>query len=326
MIYADPTDAAVTLTLPDPSTVKGLRYKIANRHYGNGLMGNGDCESATAPYITGETGNDVYGGVFSRSSTEAHGGTYSWKWLRNTAVGTSGVRFHDASADLHQLTAGQTYTMAFWVYIESPLQASEVYIGYYDHDLGAFQSQVYATQTDAWERMSITFTIPTAATDFELQLEVLATAGNGEYLYVDDLRLYEHLDVTLSGPIENVASITLSSEGDHATVEADGDKYLLTEYSDHGQNTNGEWERRADGTQECWDAFSITSAAVGGSLNYPMPFVDVKACPVWEPNCLNSEAEGSCVLNLAAASFEWGLKAALGAARAAHYRAVGRWR
>lgn len=241
LVVVDPSAAALTITLASPSTVKGLTYRIENRHYGNGLIDRGDCESTTAPMVTGETTPDLTNCTFARSDTVAHNGTYSYKITKNIAAGTGSIcRLVDGAgtSDLHGLTAGATYTATAWVYVPSTggVAAAEAYFIAHHYISSFVQLDVtYASETDSWHRLSLTFTLSSSATAALLQFGILSTAADTEFFYVDDIQLYRHYDVTVSGAIEDQTSKVLHNEGDYIILVSDGDKYLIQDLQYYGR-------------------------------------------------------------------------------------------
>lgn len=240
-VSVDPTDAAVTITMPSPAIVEGLRFHIANRHYGYGLMGNGSLEADSVPAMNSETPADSGNVTWSRSDVVARGGTYSGKML-TTDGATTDQFFHDAGADLHGLTASQTYTLVVWTYVPTtggPSAITEVYAKVQDVTNTVTLATSVPTKYDTWERHALTFTIPATCSHIDLYMEMHADTSADEYFYIDDIQLYRHYDVTVSGPIENVPSFVLPNEGDFIILESDGDKYLAVDYTDEWLFTDG---------------------------------------------------------------------------------------
>ncbi|KKK95254.1 hypothetical protein LCGC14_2674670 [marine sediment metagenome] len=254
LVFIDPTDHAITVTLPAPAAAKGLAYAVALHHYGYGLMANGDLEADEVPSMNGETPADTGNVTWSRSSVVARGGTYSGKML-TTDGATTNQFFHDAGADLHGLSASITYTLVVWTYVPTAggLSAlTEIKIYAYDVTNTTTLALVSPSLYDTWERHSLSFTIPASCAHLDLYLQITNAASANEFFYVDDIQLYRHYDVTVSGPIENVASYLLGDEGDELDIVSDGDKYLETNYTAHdhsGPDADGFWHRAREGDQ-----------------------------------------------------------------------------
>ncbi|KKL24663.1 hypothetical protein LCGC14_2413060, partial [marine sediment metagenome] len=50
------------------------------------------------------------------------------------------------------------------------------------------------TAFDTWQRLTVTRTIRSGATGVTIGIEIISTAENNEYFYVDDIRLFEGTD------------------------------------------------------------------------------------------------------------------------------------
>ena len=254
VLRVDPTDAAVVITLPPIADVPDKPIEINLRHYGNGLVENGDCESVTDPSI--DTGVTLTNATFARSDVEAHAGTYSRKHNVTAGGGVSVAALNDSEAtdDLHGLSAGESYTLIAWkksTTADGPSDIAESLINLRYYDSGAWvENTVTQTLKDVWERISIEVTIPATATGASVRGSQIAdTAATDEFVYVDDYRLYKRNDVTINGPIENAASYVLGSDGDRLSILADEEKYLEQQYHAHGETGTEGWHRKTTGEQ-----------------------------------------------------------------------------
>jgi len=254
VIRVDPSDAAVAITLPPLADVPDKPIEINLRHYGNGLVQNGDCESVTEPSI--DTDVTLTNATFARSAVEAHSGTYSYKHNVTAGGGVSVAALNDSEAtnDLHGLSAGETYTLVTWkksTTADGPSDIAESLINFRYYDSGAWVENIVAqTLKDVWERLSVSVAIPATATGVSIRGSQIAdTTETDEFVYVDDYRLYKHNEVTIIGPIENVASYVLGSEGDRLTIVADEEKYLEQLYDAHSDEGDHGWHRKTTGEQ-----------------------------------------------------------------------------
>jgi parallel beta-helix repeat protein len=188
--------------------------KIANNYVvdcGN-FMDNSDCESTTPPMIDGETSAQTSNASWARSSTEEYYNTYSYL-LTITTGGTDGYATQEdtdtgTTNDMHGLSVGYEYTYSAWVYVPSSggPAAAEVTL-----EVGQYYSAAWnwttdaATGQDAWEKLSVNFTINAAATGIMLRAMIASTASDGEYCYFDTFRLQsngfhnEHLQSFVDG-------------------------------------------------------------------------------------------------------------------------------
>lgn len=175
---------------PDGVTVIGNSC----RDNGN-LIDRGNCESATPPYLTGETDDNNDNCTFARDATFAHAGTYGYKFVKTNAAGTAArTRFHNhtdaAAADMAGLVAGCSYTLSAWVYIPSAsgILGSEITFELDDEDSAA-TTQAAANTYDAWQLVSVTRTLGASATGVEVAIAAAAAAALNEYFQVDDIRV-----------------------------------------------------------------------------------------------------------------------------------------
>lgn len=254
LIYVDPTGGAVDLTLPGEPFI-GKKQRVVVKHLSSGEVTYGDCEDGSnAPRINSETPVKDGNATWARDASQYHGGSYSYKITDTTGAGTN-VYIHDAGADLHGLTASQTYTFSAWYYVPtaSGLDISEAVIMVYDVTNGAaIGEDVGVESLDKWYKMNATFTIPSTCTEIKLYFQITSAASVNEYFFVDDVKLYRHYPVTIKAPtnkdLANIHSIELNSDEDYAEIIWNGDNFSLTEYYDHGQNTSGTWKRGMGGT------------------------------------------------------------------------------
>ncbi len=249
-------DNTIEFTLPDPADIEDIPLRFVNRHYGNGLMANGDCESATAPSV--DTAVSASNAFFAKSADEARAGSNSYKFTVTTGGVAAAVYLMDSAAtnDLHGLIAGQTYTLVMWQKIPTSNGVATgengIELGIYSGGAWTFSYRRAVVSAGTWERLAITFTLLSAATGVVFGPHCLAAAASSEVFHIDDIQLYRHYEVTIAGPIENVASYILADEGDNLSLVSDGEKYLETDYTAHdhsGPGTDGFWHRGREGDQ-----------------------------------------------------------------------------
>jgi hypothetical protein len=123
------------------------------------------------------------------------GSTACYK-LTKTAASRGVARIVDAesSTDMHTLLPGVTYNFSCYVYVPSTGGPTSTEVNL---DIGQYYSAAWnetqdtATTQDAWEKLEIEWTMSTAATGFAGSIEISSQASTGEFIYVDNVRLYE---------------------------------------------------------------------------------------------------------------------------------------
>lgn len=200
VLELNPIESHITVDLPTPSTVTDVEYDLSNRYSFYELISNGDCESTSSPVIYSESSATLFNATWARDATQKHAETYSYKYTKTSAAATSSyVHLQDNidTTDLHKFKPGETYTAIAWVYSPTaggPSSISEVTLKFFEYVSSAWSeigSDVAATK-DAWNRLSTTFTIDAATTGCRLRLEILDTAEQDEFIYVDDIQLFRH--------------------------------------------------------------------------------------------------------------------------------------
>jgi len=193
--------------------------------------------------------NDASDCTIAASATVAHSGSNSYKVTKTSAAAGNAAKahIHDSVAGLHGLTAGKTYTWTSWMYSPTtggPSTISEVSMVAYDTTLTSTMASAALTAKDTWQLISLTFTIPSGTTVVDLYYDIASAAESGEFIYFDDAQVYQHYDVTVSGPIEDYTSVVLPTEGNYVEMVSDGDKYLVKDgrvtYTE-GWIANSEW-------------------------------------------------------------------------------------
>lgn len=148
----------------------------------------GDCENASSPTLDGGT-YGLSGATWARSSTQKHAGTYSWV-LTNSGADQGYVWLCDnnSGTDLHGLIPGQTYTFSCWVWNNTTLPTN-CYIALTQAGGAAPHNDVlYPSLSSTWELLTITFTLNSDATGFNIFVD-MGTNNSGKTLYLDDISL-----------------------------------------------------------------------------------------------------------------------------------------
>ena len=164
------------------------------------LIDRGECESTTPPMIFDETVPVLTSATFARDGVEAHGDTYSYKVTKTVASGTAAyvtLCDNELTSDMHGLVAGYTYTKSIWIKVSaaSGIALNEIRMWIEDYD-GSWVASYSGNPTafDTWQRLTVTRTIRSGATGVTIGIEIISTAENNEYFYVDDIRLFEGTD------------------------------------------------------------------------------------------------------------------------------------
>ncbi len=161
------------------------------------LIDRGNCESTTHPMIFDETVPVLTSATFARDIAEAHAGIYSYKVIKTIASGTAAyvtLCDNEDTDDMHGMVAGHTYTYSAWVYVPSggiALNEIRIWIEDYVAPTWVGTDSSYPTAFDTWQRLTVTRTIRSGATGATIGIEIISTAENNEYFYIDDIKLYE---------------------------------------------------------------------------------------------------------------------------------------
>ena len=159
------------------------------------FIDRGDCESATPPMIFDETVPVLTSMTFGRDIAEAHTGTYSYKVTKAVASGTAAyvsLCDNENNNDMHGMLAGRTYTKSVWVYVPlGGIALDEIRMRIEDYIAPAWAGtdSSYPTAFDTWQKLTVTRTIRSGATGTNILFEIISTAENNEYFYVDDIKL-----------------------------------------------------------------------------------------------------------------------------------------
>ena len=160
------------------------------------FIDRGNCENATPPMIHGETVPVLASMTFARDIAEAHGGTYSYKVTKIIASGTAAyvtLCDNENTNDMHGMAVGRTYTKSVWVKVPvaSGIALNEIRMWIDDYIAPAWVSSYSGNPTafDAWKKLTVTRTIRSGATGATIGIEIISTAANNEYFYIDDISL-----------------------------------------------------------------------------------------------------------------------------------------
>jgi hypothetical protein len=152
------------------------------------LIDRGDCESTTAPMVEGEsTPNTTNIGTYEQSSTQAHGGSNSYK-IVGDGVGVAFAEVcNSTSGDLHGLVPGKTYNFRAYVYVPSGgYTVGNITLRFGD-DSGGSSDSPAVSAADTWELLEVEHTIASDAADTYIGLRIDETGT--DTVYWDDIQL-----------------------------------------------------------------------------------------------------------------------------------------
>lgn len=157
------------------------------------LMDRGHCDSPNAPMVKGESTPYTSNCTWSRSSTEAYRGNYSWRMVKTTASGSGSAEAYFVdntdTSDLHGLEAGKQYTLKAFLKTDSTPGYVKLRIGQYYG--GAWHYSESAKTTSDWEEIEVTFQLDLTATGVVLEVFLDTNADTGDSVYVDQISLTE---------------------------------------------------------------------------------------------------------------------------------------
>jgi hypothetical protein len=175
---------------------------MGNTGYDNGnLIVRGDCESTTAPMVTGETTPTTNNCTWERvlatdEGITAYAGDYVWKMTVTSTSVTTDVYLIDTSigiSDLHGFVPGLEYIWKSYFYTKSTGGVApgviDVYL--YDYDgINYSNTMSNPSSRDTWNLVTITHTLQSDAIGFGPLIRIeAADAVAGEVYYFDCTRL-----------------------------------------------------------------------------------------------------------------------------------------
>ena len=180
--------------MPFPTQRQFEKIKLIRQN--ENLIDRRNCESTTPPMIFDETVPVLTSATFARDIAEAHAGTYSYKVTKTVASGTAAyvtLCDNELTSDMHGLVAGHTYTFFVWIKVPvaSGIALDEIRMRIEDYiaPTWAGTDSSYPTAFDTWQKLTVTRTIRSGATGTSILFEIISTAENNEYFYVDDVTL-----------------------------------------------------------------------------------------------------------------------------------------
>ncbi len=207
----------------------------------------------TGDYTTGWENSANPGGTREVSTTQAHTGTYSVR-IASAAQGVVAIRQYVS------LTAGDTYTLAGWVYTVASSN-DDVKIGLFAG--GAYIAEANPTTTGSWEYLTKTFTVPSGGVTSPAIYLGVGYNSSTSSAYFDDITL-TNITVT-SGRTQNV---TLTSSATFTATCYAKMSEIDTTYRMRLSWTDGTGAHTEDATFEVsddWAAYTLT-ANIGAGL------------------------------------------------------------
>ena len=187
-LYIDPRG----FEYPDLGT-GSAQYSLAREE---NLIDRGNCELGIAPMIFDETVPATLRATTERSNDVSHTGDYSYKFTKTSAPGGGdafvGLTDTFGGGDLHGMVAGSTYSLTFWVYISTasgidPSTEAQYWVIYSGGSVNVFAADIL----DAWQLITLDFTLPSDAQDAYFLIGALSAAPANSYYY-DDVKLTTH--------------------------------------------------------------------------------------------------------------------------------------
>ena len=122
-------------------------------------------------------------------------GSYCFKLTKTTAARAIAYFVDNTnSTDMHGLIPGITYNASAHIYVPSTggPTSTEVVLDVDDYYSAAWhEKQDSASTQDTWELLEKEWTMSVLATGFKGSIEISSNASTGEFIYVDNIRLYE---------------------------------------------------------------------------------------------------------------------------------------
>jgi hypothetical protein len=164
-------------------------------------MDRGDCESTT-PAVKGTVAGAPNGCTYALSTTQKHGGANSFKHTKSGAPSSWQVLLPVLSTSMYSLMPGHTYTLSCWLYVPSvsgptPSEAVMTF-RYYNGALVTASAPGNDSLLDQWQFLTLTVAIPSDATYVDIYHALIAAATAGEFIYWDDVSLYDTTINTLN--------------------------------------------------------------------------------------------------------------------------------
>jgi len=186
--------------------------------FGENLVVGGNCEENDAPYLFGATGF-IVGLDVARSTDHVDSGSYSYR-LETTQTGFSYLLLNDPqTAELSPLEIGKTYRFSERIYIPSAsgITGSEIIVGVqcYIGSEEVFFISSAANTYDAWQTITIDFTVPVGTTSMVASAGYQPSSSSGLYYYIDNVSISEAqaANVALTGGHTSEVEVILYSSG-----------------------------------------------------------------------------------------------------------------
>lgn len=180
--------------IQDLSVIKKIYRPIATPNTSNqNLIDRWQCEDITGPALRWNT-PFVVSATFTRSSTRAHTGTYSFKIVSaSTSQALAYLHNSFSTDDLNQLLKGDILDLSLWMRADTgdvTLADCEFKLDYYD---GSSWSNIVTFTLDAydtWEyKESKDLLIPLTAEATALYATITSPVAANEQFYIDEVRL-----------------------------------------------------------------------------------------------------------------------------------------
>ncbi|MDD5547158.1 MAG: right-handed parallel beta-helix repeat-containing protein [Candidatus Omnitrophica bacterium] len=167
-------------------------------------ISNGDCETTDEPMLNNESVPYSGSCAWARTSSAAYSGTYAYKFTAQDLFPYVWFQDNVDLDDMHGLSPGKSYLLDMMVWWPSgqdmDVDVLQIYFSYYASAMSYVIATTYAKPIyNQWQRIRTMINVGDDATGIYLGLVPTGSyCGSGEYIYVDDISLYE-FDATDSG-------------------------------------------------------------------------------------------------------------------------------
>ncbi|MHA1225259.1 MAG: NosD domain-containing protein [Candidatus Hodarchaeales archaeon] len=160
------------------------------------LIERGHCDSPNAPMVKGESTPVTSNCTWSRSSTEAYRGNYSWRMVKTSASGDGHAQayFQDthSDTDMHGLIPGKTYTLKCMMRTDTAnVDHTFLIVAQYYDGAWHYKTLCKLSISNQWEEVGGTFTVDLNCTGILLYIQLWTDVPAGDSIWIDQISLTE---------------------------------------------------------------------------------------------------------------------------------------